>query len=188
MSRLREIMRDRRAAGALAVVAILLVGYRLLTLRGKEVRVISLAVEAPAGDREGMPAGTTMSAPAAVEAPGSAGRGDRPEPGVAWSWQRNPFLPVGSADSAAAGPGLSAGPSGPEDRGMPANLRGTVVAGSAGMAIFGDRLVPVGGKVGEWTVEQVEPYRVAMRKGSETRVVEMFKPAVSRAEGRGGKP
>jgi hypothetical protein len=70
---------------------------------------------------------------------------------------------------------------------MPADLRGTAVAGSIGMAFFGSRLVPVGGKIGGWTVERVEPYRVVVRRGGETRVVEMFKPATSGAEGRGGK-
>ena len=35
MNRLRDIMRDRRVAGALAVVALLLVGYRFLPLREK---------------------------------------------------------------------------------------------------------------------------------------------------------
>lgn len=184
MNRLREIMRDKRAAGTLAVVALLLVGYRLLPLRGTGTGVMRPSVESAGVHREEMPSEGTEPAPAA---PGFAGL-DRSEPGVSWSWQRNPFLPVGSAGSVAAGPVLSTGPSDPgEGRGMPADLRGTVVAGRVGIAIFGSRLVPVGGKIGDWTVEQVEPYRVAMRKGSETRVVEMFKPATSGAEARGGK-
>jgi hypothetical protein len=187
MSRLREIMRDKRVAGALAVVALLLVGYRVLPLRGKEVGVMRPVFEAAGEHREGMPVAGS-SPPAAAQQNSDSPRSVRPEPEVAWSWERNPFLPVGSAVSAAAGSGLSAGPSDPgEGRETPADLRGTVVAGRVGMAIFGSRLVPVGGKIGDWTVERVEPYRVAMRKGSETRVVEMFKPAASGAEGRGGK-
>jgi len=73
------------------------------------------------------------------------------------------------------------------DRLRALGFRGTVVAGRVGMAIFGSRLVPVGERIGGWTVERVEPYRVAVRRGGETRVVEMFKPAMSGAERRGGK-
>ncbi|MGB3400234.1 MAG: hypothetical protein WBA34_08710 [Candidatus Deferrimicrobiaceae bacterium] len=188
MNRLRDIMRDRRVAAALAIVALLLVGYRLLPLRGKEAHVERPATESGREGPEGIRAGGSELAPVMQESSNSLGRVDRPEPEVAWSWQRNPFLPVGSTASAAGGSGLSAGPSDPgEGRGMPADLRGTVVAGSTEMAIFGSRLVPVGGKVGDWTVKQVDPYRVVMHKGSETRVVEMFKPAISGSEGRGGK-
>jgi len=188
MNRLRDIMRDRRVAGALAVVALLLVGYRLLPLRGKEAPVERSATESVREGPEGIPSGGSEPAPVMQESRNSIGRIDRPEPGVAWSWQRNPFLPAGGTPSAAVDPGVSAGPSDTgEGRGMLADLRGTVVAGSTGMAIFGSRLVPVGGKVADWTVEQVDPYRVVMHKGSETRVVEMYKPAISGTKGRGGK-
>ena len=61
--------------------------------------------------------------------------------------------------------------------GLLADLRGTVITGNHGIAIFGDRLVPAGGKVGEWTVEKVAPYGVSLRRGGETRTVEMFKPS-----------
>jgi hypothetical protein len=50
------------------------------------------------------------------------------------------------------------------------------------MAIFrglrpdgGNRLVPVGGAVGEWTLFRVEPYRVSLRRGKETRILELYK-------------
>ncbi|MGB7971049.1 MAG: hypothetical protein WCF31_03670 [Candidatus Deferrimicrobiaceae bacterium] len=188
MNRLREIIRDRRVAGALAVVALLLVGYRLLPHRGKEAPLERPATRSIREGPEGIPSGGSEPAPVMQESPNSDGHIDRPEPGAAWSWQRNPFLPAGSKASAAVAPGVSAGPSDTgEGRGMPADLRGTVVAGSTGMAIFGSRLVPVGGKVADWTVEQVDPYRVVMHKGSETRVVEMYKPAISGTQGRGGK-
>lgn len=188
MSRLRDILRDRRVAGVLAVVALLLVGYRLLPLRGKEAPVERPAVESGREGPGGIPAGGLEPAPEMQESPNSVDGVDLPEPGIAWSWRRNPFLPVGSTASAAVDPGLSAGPSDPgEGKGMLADLRGTVVAGSTGMAIFGSRLVPVGGKVGDWTVEQVDPYRVVMHRGSETRVVDIFKPAISGTKGRGGK-
>jgi hypothetical protein len=43
------------------------------------------------------------------------------------------------------------------------------------MAILGNRLIPVGGKVGEWTLTRVEPYRIFLRRGDETRVLELYK-------------
>jgi hypothetical protein len=188
MNRLREIMKDKRVAGALAVVAFILVAYRLLPIRGTETRD-GRPDFGPAGKhREGAPAERAEPPPAAQQRAKSLHAPDDPGPEVAWSWQRNPFLPAENGEPAGVGSGFSARPSEPvEGRGMPADLRGTVVAGRIGMAIFGSRLVPVGGTIGDWTVERVEPYRVAMRKGAETRMVEMFKPEASGAEGRGGK-
>ena len=187
MSRLREIMRDRRGAGALAVVALLLVGYRLLPLRGKDTRADRPATGSAGEHREGMPAEKSAPPPAAQRNSDSPRSVGRPVPEVAWSWERNPFLPAGSAFPGGDGSGIAAGPTDPGGKGMPDDLRGTVVAGRVGMAIFGSRLVPVGERIGGWTVERVEPYRVAVRRGGETRVVEMFKPAMSGAERRGGK-
>jgi len=43
------------------------------------------------------------------------------------------------------------------------------------MAIFGNRLVPVGGTIGGWTLTKVEPYGVFLRKGKETRVMELYR-------------
>ena len=61
-------------------------------------------------------------------------------------------------------------------------LRGTIVSGAVSLAIFrglrpddGNRLVPVGGKVGDWTLSRVEPYRVSLRRGNETRVLELYR-------------
>jgi hypothetical protein len=65
-------------------------------------------------------------------------------------------------------------------------LLGTVITGNSGIAIFGTRLVPVGGRLGDWTVERVDPYSVALRNGKEVRVVELYKPAPSGGKGRGG--
>ena len=50
-----------------------------------------------------------------------------------------------------------------------------MVSGATAMAIFGNRLVPVGGKVGDWTLSRVEPYRVSLRRGKEIRVLELYK-------------
>jgi hypothetical protein len=61
-----------------------------------------------------------------------------------------------------------------------------VISGNWGIAIFGSRLVPLGGTIGEWTVERVDPYGVSLRKGKEVRVVELFKPAPTGGKGRGG--
>jgi hypothetical protein len=62
-----------------------------------------------------------------------------------------------------------------------------VVSGNTGIAIFGNRLVPIGGSIGEWTLERVDPYGVSLRKGKEVLVVELFKPAPPGARGRGGE-
>ena len=50
-----------------------------------------------------------------------------------------------------------------------------MVSGATAMAILGNRLVPVGGKVGDWTLTRVEPYRIFLRRGNETRVLELYK-------------
>jgi hypothetical protein len=63
----------------------------------------------------------------------------------------------------------------PRAEGSSPELRGTVVSGATAMAIFGNRLVPVGGKVGDWTLSGVEPYRVFLRRGAENRVLELYK-------------
>jgi hypothetical protein len=102
---------------------------------------------------------------------------------AAWSWGRNPFLPpwgergAGEAAAAVAGSQVTE---------IPSALRGTVISGKSGIAIFGSRLVPLGGTVGEWTVERVDPYGVSLRKGKEIRVMELFKPSPSGGKGGGG--
>ena len=184
MKPIREWMGDKRVAGALAGVAILFVGYRLIGSG------IGSAPEAPA---------TTVAPPpsAAVQEPAPTSAASSPLPassglpippgwtGPAWSWNRNPFLGP-AAESPLAGrtarngsgdAALFPGPEGPSPE-----LRGTVVSGATAMAIFrsdrpdgGNRLVPVGGKVGDWTLSGVEPYRVSLRRGKETRVLELYK-------------
>jgi len=184
MKPIREWMGDKRVAGALAGVAILFVGYRLIgsgTGSAPEVPATAVAPSPSSAVQEPAPTSSAPSPPPASAAP--------PIPpgwtGPAWSWNRNPFLgpaaerPLagraarnGNGDTAAA----------PRAEGPSPELRGTVVSGATTMAIFrsdrpdgGNRLVPVGGKVGDWTLSRVEPYRVILRRGTETRVLELYK-------------
>jgi len=167
---LREAMRDPRVAGALAGVAILLGGYRFYAaVRERPAQQPPAAVREAAAPAEGKissPAGTPEAAPRETAGAPKA---------VQWSWERNPFLRPDLIRSA-GGPGDGTAKREPEG-GLLADLRGTVITGNHGIAIFGDRLVPAGGKVGEWTVENVAPYGVSLRRGGETRTVEMFKPS-----------
>ena len=94
----------------------------------------------------------------------------------AWSWGRNPFIPGRRETAAGTDPGGQP-PSAAKPNGSLLELRGTVIGGKRGIAIFGSRLVPAGEKIGEWTVDRVEAYGVTVRRGDEVRVVEMFKPA-----------
>lgn len=96
MRTIREWVGDRRVAGALAGVAILLVGYRFYsTVAGrpaeKAMPPVS-AVEQAAQEPE------KILPEAAVRTP--------PPPGktIRWSWDRNPFLP---ADFSGASTGKS---------------------------------------------------------------------------------
>jgi len=179
MKPIREWMGDKRVAGALAGVAILFVGYRLI---GSGI-----------GSAPAVPATAVAPSPsAAVQEPSRTSAAPSPSlpippgwSGPAWSWSRNPFLgpaaerpPAGRA--ARNGSGDAAAVPRPEESSP--ELRGTVVSGATTMAIFrgdrpdgGSRLVPVGGKVGEWTLSGVEPYRVTLRRGKETRVLELYK-------------
>jgi len=177
MMPLRDAMRDKRVAGALAGLAILFVAYRIYTAAARNpAEAPSPAVQVSAGMETGVPAPGEM-----LETPAPGGRAPKE---IAWSWGRNPFLPLwregGSGDPAAVPAGESRGA---ED---PHGLRGTVISGNSGIAIFGNRLVPLGGTIGEWTLERVDPYGVSLRKGQEVLVVELFKPAPTGAKGRGG--
>lgn len=163
-------MRDPRVAGLLGGVAILLVGYRLYsTVAGKpapkEMPAVSAAKES-APEPEKIVPGAPGPDAAARTLP-------RRRNTIRWSWDRNPFLPS-DAFRASTGPGGAAAsrePKGLED------LRGTVITRNSGIAIFGDRLVPAGGTIDGWTVVKVDPYTVSLRRGGETRRVEMFKSA-----------
>ena len=184
MRPVREWMGDKRVAGALAGMAILFVGYRLIGSGIGSAPAVPATAVAPspsAAVREPAPASAAPSPPPASSA--------LPIPsewtGPAWSWNRNPFL-----GPAAEGPpqgGTARSGSGdaaldPRAEGSSPELRGTVVSGTVSMAIFrghrpdgGNRLVPVGGKVGDWTLSGVEPYRVFLRRGAENRVLELYK-------------
>lgn len=184
MKPFREWMGDKRVAAALAGVAILFVGYRLVGSgigSAPGVPATAAAPPSPAAVQESAPASAAPSPPQASSAvpipPGWTGPG--------WSWNRNPFLGV-SAESPppgrAAGSGSEDAAPVPREGGVVPDLRGTIVSGAVSMAIFrshrpdgGNRLVPVGGKVGDWTLSRVEPYRVFLTLGKETRVLELYK-------------
>jgi len=183
MKPIREWMGDKRVAAVLAVVAILFVAYRLIGSGiGSTPEVPATAIAPPS---------TAVQEPAPASAapsplPASSGLPIPPGwTGPAWSWNRNPFLGP-AAESPLAGRAArngngDAAPATREEGGLP-ELRGTVVSGATAMAIFrshrpdgGNRLVPVGGKVGDWTLSRVEPYSVSLRRGKETRVLELYK-------------
>jgi hypothetical protein len=170
VSRVRAWMGDRRVAAVLAAVAVLAVGYRLYQPGARPTAPPQRDVEASApsetvgGDGATVPVSVPTRAPAAL-APGWSG--------PRWAWSRNPFLPAeaqGPSPASADGAGEKAVP---EER-LP-ELRGTVVGNGSGLAIFGDRLVAPGGAVGDWTLLKVEPYRVSLRRGRETRIVEIYR-------------
>jgi len=182
MRPIREYMGDRRVAAALAAVAVLTVGYRLMQYRAAHEVPSDPAIEAPspaAVPPAPVPA-PGVRAPLPLPAPLPAGG---PEP--AWNWARNPFLspsaslPQGTAG--AAEPGDAADPGDAAEPAVP-KLRGTVVGKGDGSAIFrgsrpdgGDQRGPVGGAIGDWTLSKVEPYRVFLRRGKETRVLELYR-------------
>ena len=182
MKPIREWMGDKRVAGALAGVAILFVGYRLIgSGKGPAPAVPATAVALSPSAAVQEPAPTSASPPPASSAlPIPAGW-----TGPAWSWDRNPFLgPAAENPSAGRAAGRESGDAAldPRAEGSSPELRGTIVSGTVSMAIFrshgpdgGNRLVPVGGKVGDWTLSGVEPYRVFLRRGAENRVLELYK-------------
>ncbi len=183
MKPVREWMGDKRVAAALAGVAILFVGYRLIGSGIGSAPAVPATAVAP-------PPSAAVQEPAPVAAaPSPLPSSSVPLPpgwtGPAWSWNRNPFLgpaaespPAGRTARNGAGDAATATP---DEGGLP-ELSGTIVSGSASMAIFrghrpdgGNRLVPVGGRVGDWTLSRVEPYRVSLRRGKETRVLELYR-------------
>jgi hypothetical protein len=187
MKAVREWMADRRVAAVLVALAVLLVAYRVIP-------------RSTANVTSGSPPAASSSVPssAAQDTVAAATPSDAPMPAaprvprggeIAWSWGRNPFLPTGGervAGGDAVG-GFAAVAPGDRPTDLPAGLRGTVVSGGTGIAVFGNRLVPVGGRIGEWTVERVAPYGVSLRRGKETRTVELFKPPPSGGRGKGGE-
>jgi len=184
MKPIREWMGDKRVAGALAGVAILFVGYRLIGSGIGSAPAVPENAVAPspsAAVREPAP-----TSPASAPLPASSALPIPPGwTGPAWSWNRNPFLGPAAerppAGRAARGGSGDAAPV-PLPEGPSPELTGTIVSGTVSLAIFrghrpdgGNRLVPVGGKVGDWTLSRVEPYRVFLRRGNETRVLELYK-------------
>jgi hypothetical protein len=184
MKPIREWMGDRRVAGALAGVAILFVGYRLIGSGIGSAPAVPATAVAPspsAAVRETAPASAAPSPmPASAALPVPPGW-----TGPAWPWNRNPFLgPAAESPPAGrtAGNGNGGAPPATGVEGELPGLRGTIVSGTVSLAIFrshrpdgGNRIVPVGGKVGDWTLSRVEPYRVSLRRGKETRVLELYK-------------
>ena len=176
MMPIREWMGDKRVAAVLAGVAILFVGYRLTGSGAGSTPVVPATVIAP-------PPATAVQEPAptsAAPSPPASSSGPIPPgwTGPAWTWNRNPFLRPAAESSPAgrsAGNGNGDATLLPRPEGPSPELRGTVVSGTAAMAIFGNRLIPVGGKVGDWTLSRVEPYRIFLRRGKETRVLELYK-------------
>jgi len=181
MKPIREWMGDKRVAAALAVLALLFVGYRLTGSGGGSAPEVPASGVAPSPSSVVQEPAVTPAAPLPSSAPLSV-----PIPpgwtGPAWSWNRNPFLgpaaespPAGRA--ARSGTGDSAPVPGAEEPSP--ELTGTIVSGTVSLAIFrgdgGNRLVPVGGKVGDWTLSRVEPYRVSLRRGNVTRVLELYR-------------
>jgi len=180
----REWMGDKRVAGALAAVAVLFVGYRFV---GSGTRP---APAPPVAAAEPSPAAAVPGqAPASAAPPQLPASAAVPIPpgwtGPAWAWNRNPFLRSTTGTSPAgrsAGKGNGdAAPLAPAEGPSP-ELRGTVVSGATGMAIFrsdrpdgGNRLVSIGGKVGGWTLSRVESYGVLLRRGKDTRVLELYR-------------
>ena len=181
MRPIREWMGDKRVAGALAGVAILFVGYRLIGGSAPPVPATAVAPSPSAGVQE-----PPSASAAPLRPPGSVPlRIPQGWTGPAWSWNRNPFLGPAAESSPAGRTGRNgsgdAPPAAREEGELP-GLRGTIVSGTESLAIFrshrpdgGNRLVPVGAKVGDWTLSRVEPYRVFLRRGADTRVLELYK-------------
>lgn len=184
MKPIREWMGDKRVAAVFAGAAILFVGYRLIGSGAGSAPAVPATAVAPSPSAAVQEPPPTTAAPAPPPA-----SSDLPIPpgwtGPAWSWNRNPFLGPAAesplAGRAARNGNVDAAPATREEGGLP-DLRGTIVSGTASMAIFrshrpdgGNRLVPVGGKVGDWTLSRVEPYRVFLLREKETRVLELYK-------------
>ena len=181
MRPIRVWMGDKRVAGALAGVAILFVGYRLIGSGTGSAPAVPATAVAP-------PPSAILQEPAPTSSAPSSSSGVPIPPGwtgPAWSWNRNPFLGPAAESSPAGRTGRNGSGDSPpaaREEGELPGLRGTIVSGTVSLAIFrshrpdgGNRLVPVGAKVGDWTLSRVEPYRVSLRRGKETRVLELYK-------------
>lgn len=184
MKPVREWIGDKRVAGVLAGVAILFAGYRLIGSGTGSAPAVPAAAVAPSPSAAVQEPAPISAAPSPLPASSSV-----PIPpgwtGPAWSWNRNPFLgPAAEIPTGVrtAGNGNGDAAPVPSPDGPPPELTGTIVSGTMSMAIFrshrpdgGNRIVPVGGKVGDWTLSRVEPYRASLRRGKETRVLELYR-------------
>jgi hypothetical protein len=184
MKPIREWMGDKKVAALLAGVALLFVGYRLIGSGIGSAPAVPATAVAPSLSGTVQESAPTSAAPSPLPASSAL-----PLPpgwtGPAWSWNRNPFLGP-AAERPLAGRAARNGDGDaalvPRPEGLSPELTGTIVSGTVSLAIFrghrpdgGNRLVPVGGKVGDWTLSRVEPYRVSLRRGKETRVLELYK-------------
>jgi hypothetical protein len=208
----RELMKDPRVAGGLAALALLFVIYRVTHMgrpaatparadNGASAGETAVAAPAPA-DALSAPNG-----PLAAVALDNGASAALPKGDVAWNWDRNPFIgpPKKGAGAPAAeevypkivvpGFGPKAAPATAPATGEPPvekasealpGLRGTVMSGGRGIAVFGAKLVPEGGQLAGWTVERVTAYDVTVSKGSERRTIGLSR--LGSPEGKGGKP
>lgn len=188
MKNMRELMRDPRAALGIGLFALAMVGYRVrqaADAAGPSMTQAGMADMALGDDPSG--ADQPRATPPPVDPSANAGRE------VDWSWQRNPFLRSDREDA----PPPHTEPHHPGGGGAPAaaevdasmTLRGTVVSDGVRVAILGNRVVPVGETLNGWTVEQVGRRRVVIRSGTETRTLELVKPAALEGGGnKGEKP
>lgn len=94
-----------------------------------------------------------------------------PAAGTASAATPSPAVPPAST-------GPVAKPAAPE---APTELRGIVMSDGRGVAIIGDKVVRQGQAVDGWLVESVERYRVVLRNGNETRVLELSQPPAKAA-------
>ena len=191
----RRLLRDPRFAAGVVVVAVLLVGYRVMGLSGSasSAPLVTAAAAAPAGERgaAGEASGSgALSAgalsPLSRRAARAGGGATRAGGESAWSWDRNPFLPAWRDETVKSAPGSipeAAGTAGALD--PLSSLRGTVVSGGERYAIVGDEVVPLGETVSGWTVERIEPYRVVVRRGAEVRTLELVGPVPGGTRGGG---
>lgn len=216
MKPVRELMKDPKVAAGLAVLALLFVIYRVTHMgrpaavpaqadNGASAGAAGVAAPVSA---EGLSA--PNGALAAV-APDNGASAALPKGDVAWNWDRNPFIGppkkgagapaaedvypkiivpgFGPKAAPAAAPATEAPPATPPagkaSEALP-DLRGTVMSGDRGIAVFGAKLVPEGGQLAGWTVERVTAYDVTVSKGSERRTIGLSR--LGSPEGKGGKP
>jgi hypothetical protein len=212
----RELMKDPKVAGGLAVLALLFVVYRMTHMpkRGAAPARVDNGAAAAARADNVAPVSSPNGALAAVAPDNAASAAALPKGDVAWNWERNPFIgpPRKGAGTPGGGevfptiivpgfgpkpaPPAAPPPSPPADQPAarpPAKaeealpeLRGTVISGESGIAVFGSKLVPVGEQVAGWTLERVTAYDVTVSKGGDRRTIGLSR--LGSPKGKGGKP